>query len=139
MNDFSFDWPPTSNQYFIAADWVVKNSNYAVDREEFAEALAVICTLASSANVPVLIPNVWSDYSLEILFIPSLSNMALPKSSGIELSSSAIEEIGKAFSLNFSKSGNDTFLLEEHGMSLYIFMKHVRQTILQATGVELVN
>ncbi|QKJ68253.1 hypothetical protein HQN60_15685 (plasmid) [Deefgea piscis] len=139
MDDFSFDWPPTINQYYIAADWVIKNSNCSVGREGIAEAFAVICTLSSSAGSPVLITNIFSDYSLEVLFIPSLSNMALPNLPGLELSSSAIDAIGKAFSLNFLKSGNDTFLLEEHGMSLYIFMKHVRHTILQATGVELIN
>ncbi len=139
MDDFSFDWPPTTNQYYIAADWVIENSNCAVDREEIAEAFAVICTLSSSAVYPVLINNIWPDYSLEMLFIPSLNNTALPKLPGLELSSSAIDAIGKAFSLNFLKSDNDTFLLEEHGMSLYIFKKNVRQTILQATGVELIN
>jgi hypothetical protein len=139
VNDFSFDWPPTSDQYFNAADWIVKNSNSTIDREEVAEALAVICTLSSSANVPILIPNIWPDYSLEILFVPPLNNRPLPKLSVLELSKSALDVVGKAFSSHLSINGNDTFLLEEHGMSLYIYMKHVRHTILQATGVELIS
>jgi hypothetical protein len=141
MTAETFSWPPTSEQCFRAADWVVQTSKTTVSREDIAEALAIIPTLTvCSSSVPVLLPTVWPDLALEVLFVPdSGAGRKLPKLVGLELSKPALDAIGEAFLQHFLQTGNDLFLLEEHGLSLYVFMEHVRPVVLQASGVELVN
>ncbi len=129
----------TFNDFAVAARWVKERTNSATTTESIAATLDAVQSIMRRATRGVLcitdlLPG------LEVLFIPSESPAGgkLVSLSG-EIDQAALADIGLALRAEFNASNTDMMRLEADEAELIVYSAEVRDVVLAATKIELVE
>jgi hypothetical protein len=137
-----------SDKIEAAASWVKSNSDTPAKQSDIASAIAALHVILDGCTTPVLLNNPFPNQTLELLLVPADSKINKLESkserslllSDHKINLSSLESIGSALANEFALSGQDTFLYEhDDGSELYLFLPHVRDTLLLASGIVLLH
>ena len=133
-----------------AASWVCQRQNFtmqpSVPEGEIAEALSALHSLAAKCRAAIMVPDLFPGSQLETIFIPAASGDAVSPTGSTNLLNEArvtvpaLSAIGSALSAELERTGNDMVRYEfDDGAEAIAYLPDVRGTVLQATGLVLLN
>jgi hypothetical protein len=109
--------------------------------QEVVTALLSLNDLGKALSTPILLADVFSSVSLEVLCIPPdarSQTVALGDPRQLQVSHRALDAIGSALAAELDASGDDTArLVMDDGLLVLVFPPEARRTVVQATGVSL--
>ncbi len=130
----------TSNDFAVAARWVKERTNSATTTESIAATLDAVQSIMRRATRGVLcitdlLPG------LEVLHIPANESSAGGKLASLsgEIDQAALIDIGHALRAEFNASNTDMMRLEADEAELIVYSAEVRDVVLAATKIELVE
>jgi hypothetical protein len=125
------------------ADWVFKRTGEAIPADLYAETLSTAEAISTAARATVLIPDLWPESDLEMLFIPPVDGPEGPATRASytgRLNRDVMRVIGRAIRAEFQASGTDMMKLQlDSGAEVYVHIPEVRQILCVATGVTLLD
>ena len=133
------------SEFAAGARWIVREAGadpeQAGDVQRMFEALAV--SLPRWPH-PLLITELWQGFDLEALVVPprGLARCTKRPACAIEgdISEEALRLVGTAIWKGMHESGADMLAHESDcGTKVFVFIASARQTVLQATGVDLLD
>lgn len=133
-----------------AASWVCQRQNFtmqpSVSEGEIAVALSALHSLAAKCRAAIMVPDLFPGSQLETIFIPAASGDAVSPTGSTNLLNEArvtvpaLSAIGSALSTELERTGNDMVRYEfDDGAEAIAYLPDVRGTVLQATGLVLLN
>lgn len=139
----------TQSVFNHAAKWVNQRQNVvlhpAVPEAAIAEALSGLHSTAGKCLAAVMIPDLFPGSRLEVIYTPPASNNNLSPgsiaiSSDHRITTDALSAIGAALTNELENAGNDMVLYElDGGAQAIAYFPEARDTVLQATGLVLLN
>ena len=134
----------------FAASWVCQRQNFtmqpSVTEGEIAQALSALHGLAARCRAAIMVPDLFPGSHLETIFIPSISTDGLSPTGSASLLGEArvtvpaLSAIGAALAAEMDRTGNDMVRYEfDDGSEAIAYLPDVRGTVLQATGLVLLN
>lgn len=133
-----------------AAKWVHQRQNITMSNPaqepEIAEAIATLCNLAEKCHAAVMIPDLFPGSALETIYIPPDGGDNVSVGGGSQflgasrITIPALSAIGVALVSELESTGNDMVLCDlDQGGQAIAYMPEVRNTVLQSTGLVLLN
>lgn len=118
----------------------------SVPEGEIAEALSALHSLAAKCRAAIMVPDLFPGSQLETIFIPAASGDGVSPIGSTKLLNEArvtvpaLSAIGAALSAELERTGNDMVRYEfDDGAEAIAYLPEVRGTVLQATGLVLLN
>ena len=131
-------------QLAIAA-WIAERAGEHVPAGACAGTLAAAEAIFAAARVPVLIPDLWPESRLELLYVPPENAATGPASFAATslpgaVSRPVLRAIGRAVRAEFDATGSDMMHLElDSGAALFLHAPEARETVAAAAGVALLS
>jgi len=127
------------------ADWAFKRTGEVIPADLYAETLSTAEAISTAARATVLIPDLWPESDLEMLFIPPVDGPEGPATRASytgRLNRDVMRVIGRAIRAAFHASGTDMMQLQlqlDSGAEVYVHITEVRQILCVAVGVTLLD
>lgn len=133
-----------------AASWVCQRQNFTMQPSasegEIAGALSALHSLAAKCRAAIMVPDLFPGSRLETIFIPAASGDDVSPTGSAKLLDEArvtvpaLSAIGSALTAELERTGNDMVRYEfDDGSEAIAYLPDVRGTVLQATGLVLLN
>lgn len=137
-------------KFDYAAKWVCQRQKIdmpnTAQEPEIAQAISTLRTLAGKCRAAVMIPDLFPGSTLETIYIPADSSDKVAAGDAGEfvgessVTAPALTAIGAALSAELESTGNDMVLCNlDEGAQAIAYFPEVRNTVLQATGLVLLN
>lgn len=137
-------------KFDYAAQWVCQRQKNAMpdaaQGPEIAQTISTLCTLVGKCQAAVMIPDLFPGSALETIYIPADSSdkATSGEAAGFVgeslVTAPALTAIGAALLAELESTGNDMVLCNlDEGAQAIAYRPEVRNTVLQSTGLVLIN